>query len=354
MKNKSFDISPRLTHGHKENREISQSRQIKPMLHQQSANEPQRLDESAKPQNVNEGGSKAALGSDRKMNENLAASPVQFDSVEKKSIKHIFGWVNDGDNFHITRKPNVEGLDPCYYSIVETHQGYYLQKKQLFLDELYKLPDDNVQKVIDDLETFWGSKEKYKEYGITYKRGILLPGPPGTGKSSLLNFLIHRITNQYKGIVLDFSYGIADVLKQIRLMETETPILVIMEDVDAILDSYSNSTILNLLDGNNQVDNVVYLATTNYPERIEPRIKNRPSRFDRVIEIGMPTDEVRRFFLENKLKESDKQIHDIDQWVRDTDGLTLSHLKELIISVVVMGGDYNTTLSILKSMMTVD
>lgn len=315
-------------------------------LHPDSASL-QRIDESKVDNKA--GGAKGEKP--KRIDESLAAAAVKFDDVNQESIKHIFGWVNDGDNYHITRKPNVETMPPAYYEIIETIQGYHFRRKKLFLDELYKLPDDNVDEVINDLEVFWNSREKYVDYGLTYKRGILLPGPPGTGKSSLLNFLIHRITTEYGGIVLDFGYGIESILRQVRLMEPDMPILVIMEDVDAILSNYNNSVVLNLLDGNNQVDNIVYVATTNYPERIEPRFINRPSRFDRVIEIPLPSEEVRKFFLERKLKESDLESININKWVMDTEGLTLSHLKELIISVMVMGKDYESTLRTLKNMM---
>ncbi|NJO18646.1 MAG: AAA family ATPase [Thioploca sp.] len=61
-----------------------------------------------------------------------------------------------------------------------------------------------------------------------------------------------------------------------------------MEDLESILKSNNPSTVLNILDGVNSFDNIVFLATTNYPEELESRIKNRPSRFDRRFYIGPP------------------------------------------------------------------
>jgi len=55
--------------------------------------------------------------------------------------------------------------------------------------------------------------------------------------------------------------------------------------------------VLNLLDGVKQVDNIIYIATTNYPELLEERILNRPSRFDRRFHIGTPSAEVRKFYF---------------------------------------------------------
>lgn len=275
---------------------------------------------------------------------------VQLESIDPEYITAHYGWLKQGDDFHIIPKVNVPALPSGYYSIRENYEGYYLQKKYVFLDELFLLPDTTIKDVVADIQTFWQRKDKYKEYNITYKRGIMLHGAPGTGKSSVINFLIHILVTEFNGLVFDYAYGCEEMIRQVRLMQPEKPIMVIMEDIDGILASGSTSKILNLLDGNSQIDNIVYLATTNYLDRLEPRIKNRPSRFDRKFEIGFPDESVRKFFIEQKLKEQDLSNIDIATWVRDTDGMTLSHLKELIVSVVVMDKPYQDVIAVLKEM----
>jgi len=126
-------------------------------------------------------------------------------------------------------------------------------------------------------------------------------------------------------------------------------IMVIMEEVDTLM-NYDGHRVLNFLDGTNSIPDIVTLGTTNYLNRLEPRIINRPSRFDRVIEIPVPIPAVRKFFLEHKMLPEDKSKYSVDQWVADTNGLTLSHLKELVVSVCVLGKDYQETLAIMKSM----
>ena len=113
----------------------------------------------------------------------------------------------------------------------------------------------------------------------------------------------------------------------------------VIEDIDNIVTQGHGllSALLNVLDGVNQIDNVVYLATTNYPEKLQERISNRPSRFDRMYEIGLPNDAVRKFFIENKIDPIDLPKIDINKWVKMTDGLTLSHIKEIIVSTQIFG-----------------
>ena len=136
----------------------------------------------------------------------------------------------------------------------------------------------------------------------------------------------------------------------LRSMEPDRPILAIIEDLDSFLNYNSTKEFLNILDGNNQIDNVVYLATTNYIDRIEDRIKNRPSRFDRKYKIDYPNDDVRKFYFEKKLKPADLKKYDINKFVADTKGMSFAHLKELICSVVVMDANYEKTLAELRTM----
>lgn len=86
------------------------------------------------------------------------------------------------------------------------------------------------------------------------------------------------------------------------------------------------------MDGEIQVGNIVYLATTNYISRIPARIKNRPSRFARIIEVDEPTAEARRIFLMAKLTKEDKEKH-LEAMVQASEGFVMDQLKDLIISV---------------------
>jgi AAA+ superfamily predicted ATPase len=89
--------------------------------------------------------------------------------------------------------------------------------------------------------------------------------------------------------------------------------------------------ILNTLDGNLKSGGIVTIATTNYIERVAGRYKNRPSRFDRVVEFPLPNDESRRIFIEKTVLPEDLEKINIDSWVERTKGFTIDHLNELIL-----------------------
>jgi len=64
----------------------------------------------------------------------------------------------------------------------------------------------------------------------------------------------------------------------------------------------------------------------------------------------MPSGEIREAYIKNKLTDEDIKKIDIKKWVELTDGMSLSHLKELVISVVVMGKDFDESIATLNSM----
>jgi ATP-dependent 26S proteasome regulatory subunit len=165
---------------------------------------------------------------------------------------------------------------------------------------LYQLPSDELTDIIEDIQKFWQRADRYKEYGFLHKRGILLYGDPGMGKSGIIQLITKHLVDNMQGIVINLTNGdqiewYGELITSFRQIEPNRPIIVILEDIDGIASegSWSTSMLLNILDGVKQIDNVVYIATTNYPEKLEERITNRPSRFDRRYEVEPPTDDVR-------------------------------------------------------------
>ena len=92
-----------------------------------------------------------------------------------------------------------------------------------------------------------------------------------------------------------------------------------------------------LLDGNLQVDKVVNLASTNYPERLDRRIIARPRRFDRLIKIESPDATLREAYFAKKLPDLSRA--ELARWVELSSGLPFASLTELVISVECLGHD---------------
>lgn len=272
---------------------------------------------------------------------------------------HYKQWSVGENGKYIPCFKTVPSLPPGIFELKHSNQlGFYIEKQNSISDDLLSLPLDEIKEILEDIDKFWKRADIFKKYGYTHKRGILLYGPPGNGKSYLIQLLSQYLINDMKGIILNLKdFSSVELFLEfagpvIRTIEKNTPIIVIMEDIDNILE-YDRSTltkVLNMLDGIKQIDKVVYIATTNYPEKLQERISNRPSRFDRKYKINKPNAKVREFYIKHKLDEEDLKKIDLKKWVEKTKGLSISHLKELIVSVIILDVPFEKALNTLKNM----
>jgi 5-hydroxyisourate hydrolase-like protein (transthyretin family) len=281
-----------------------------------------------------------------------------FDKHMKFDNQKFTQWaIHSGGKFSPTLS-TTEKLEPGFYEVgFDSNTGHYLEKKDVNTDELYELPSVELMDIIEDIEKFWDRKEKYAQYNFIHKRGILLYGEPGCGKSAIIQLCTKQLTQKMGGIVINVTNGdqveyYSKIIGKLRQVEPERPLVVIFEDIDAIASegSWTTSMILNLLDGIKQIQNVVYIATTNHPDKLEDRITNRPSRFDRRYEVELPNESVRKSYIQNKLSEDDLKGINIDVWVKETEGFSLAHMRELVISVITMDNSFEDTIARLKGM----
>jgi len=261
----------------------------------------------------------------------------------------------ENDNYYFPCEHTVNTLPPGQYTVNHSSsRGIYFQRRTVNLDDLIILPDNSSEKIIESIEQFWEREEKFREFKFLWKRGIMLWGPAGSGKTSVVQIMSKKLIDKGGLTVYVTNPGLcADGLQILRKIEPKRPLVVILEDIDAIVDEYSDSSLLALLDGELQIDNVVFIATTNYPERLDKRLINRPSRFDVVKKIGMPSSTARKAYLQIKNPKLNKvsSIKELNKWVELSDGFSIAHLKELIILVEVFGTPLEKAAERLQTMM---
>ena len=272
---------------------------------------------------------------------------------EKETMTANTQWRLDPDAgaYYPSSKTNRK-LPAGYYELNADSNGRIFFKPVPARDDtLLRFPDSAAKTVIDGITDFWDREETFREYGLPFKRGILLYGPAGMGKTSTLQIIAREVISK-GGLVLNyhhnlFSYG----YRALRAIQPGTPLVVFIEDIelyenqDTIGNANTTSAFLNMLDGAENIDRVVFLATTNHPERLSARIINRPSRFDVTIEVPYPDKEMRTIYLSSLGGDIDT-----GRYARDTEGMSFAHIKELFISTVILGNGYDETLARLKAM----
>jgi hypothetical protein len=268
--------------------------------------------------------------------------------MEDGKEREFMRYVKSGNHYQPigeTRDVLPAGFYQPYFD--SYHNKAFFSKKDLVMPKLYVLPNEVQTEVLDDIKKFWKSEERYKQFGNVYKRNILLYSLPGNGKTSLITILCNKLIEEYDGIVVFIdnpsalnAYHIC--MERFRDIEPNRKVITIIEDCERLArDDHYTAMLLQLLDGNTQFDNVVTIATTNYPQILEKRFTCRPSRFNLVIEYKKPNDEVRRAYMTMKLKdaginvEDSKVKKDIERLVGKTEGYTFDFVKEVVQGIYV-------------------
>ncbi|RDJ35296.1 MAG: ATP-binding protein [Crenarchaeota archaeon] len=274
----------------------------------------------------------------------------QGEVLSNESSSHYQWTSSDGDKFFPAGRP-YNTLPPGLWEPKYCHsRGYFCEKLKCNTNDLLEFPETHCERVVKEIRKFWDREERFRKNNLVYKRGIILWGPPGSGKSSTIKLVLKDVFER-NGVAMKFDQPpmFLEVVRIFRKIEPNTPLVVLMEDIDAIIEEWGETDVLNILDGVEVLDKVVYLATTNYPEKLGERIINRPSRFDRRFKMPHPGRKSRRLYFEHLLKTNEYQI-DIDKWVKDTEGMSISHLKELFIAVCILEDDYKSVIKTLQTM----
>lgn len=167
------------------------------------------------------------------------------------------------------------------------------------------LEKDTAESILSDVNEFLESREWYSKRGVPYRRGYLLHGPPGCGKTSYIMALAGKL--EYDICQMNLSNStLSDERLSYLLNVTPPHSIVLLEDVDAAFLSRDDldlnrsayqglgrvtlSGILNVLDGVASSEERLLFMTTNYPERLDPAL-TRPGRVDMKVYIGYATDD---------------------------------------------------------------
>jgi SpoVK/Ycf46/Vps4 family AAA+-type ATPase len=186
---------------------------------------------------------------------------------------------------------------------------------------------------------FFASRKEFELLGVPWKRGILLTGPPGNGKSHLIRAILNRLSVP-RLIVRNFGDDADDVQEVFDKVREMSPCVLVLEDIDSLIRPNLLSVVLNSLDGTEPLNGVLVIATTNHPEKLDPAIRNRPSRFDRLIEFGPPNEELRGLLLRKlfarAIEEGSLSDQELISLVEVTQGFSIAYMKELAISTMLL------------------
>jgi hypothetical protein len=162
------------------------------------------------------------------------------------------------------------------------------------------VPHDQVRAELDFIGASIRNRDMLKAEGLTIRRGLLLSGPPGDGKSTAIECFVNDIAGEASILIVE---AVEHIRAVYYLAQTLAPAVVILEDLDLMTKSRQNpyayaaiskddvtGELLQVLSGGSAYDDIVTIATTNHPEAIDEALAKRAGRFDAHIRMGYPSD----------------------------------------------------------------
>ncbi len=228
------------------------------------------------------------------------------------------------------------------------NNGYWQKDEKLFqaiqaanFDNLI-LPPKLKQEIREDLTQFFQSRATYDQYKIPWKRGIILIGPPGNGKTHTVKALLNSLgvpCLYVKSFKQHYGTEQSSITEVFRRARQTTPCILVLEDLDSLINDGNRSFFLNELDGFASNAGIVALATTNHPERIDSSILDRPSRFDRKYQFELPAPDERAAYLMMWNDQMDAELRvngdAVAEIVTLTEDFSFAYLKELFVSSIM-------------------
>ena len=212
--------------------------------------------------------------------------------------------------------------------IPELHNPYRSRENELLIKTVHGFFNDE-------------ARERVEKLGFVHKLGILLYGKQGCGKTSILNFVAQRLVEQAGAVVfycdsnntLSTATHLAHSIREIQ----NHPIVFVADEFEQYCRE-SEAELKNLLDGKDSIPNSLFLAATNYIDKVPDTLKKRPSRFKIVREVfGITDKRAMKAILNNISSRIDPalfNIDEIDTIVKELKTATMDELKHICLDRV--------------------
>jgi cell division protease FtsH len=229
----------------------------------------------------------------------------------------------------------------CHTGIgVQYHHLPHIGREDLIL------PDAILRRIERHTLSFSRHAERLRAAQRHLKRGILLNGLPGTGKTLTAMYLVSQMPG--RSVLLITGEGMGLIEAACKLARLLAPATVVLEDVDLIGTEREFQTVganallfelLNQMDGLADDVDILFLLTTNRPDILEPALASRPGRIDQAIEIPLPDADCRRRLLALYGRGLRVELIDPESLIARTAGVSGAFIRELLRKAAVFAAE---------------
>lgn len=262
------------------------------------------------------------------------AYPAADESTAQKEFARLLLWI---DQHHYLKNSTIRW------------DGERIDRKTQVTWEDVALAADVQRTIRENVQRFVELAPSFARNGVPNRRGLLLYGPPGNGKTLIGRILASTTRPTFMYVTAADAEDPHALRKGFALARRLKPAIVFLEDLDLYAtdrrsgpDCRTLGEILAQLDGLADNDGLMVIATTNDLTAIEPALRERPSRFDVVVEIGPPEADARRKILVARLAKCAAPASELlDEAVARTDGFSAAQVQEAawrIIQQAILAG----------------
>ena len=256
---------------------------------------------------------------------------IRFNRKDENGTQIAWNFLRDFKKHYYAHGPQRGAVFDANLNFIPRHSG---------ADEKLVLPEYTQGQVDLHILCFCDNRAQIEAEGMPTNKGIILSGPPGTGKTLLVKAVVEK--TDMTTILVSPEMIRKDTISSVyRMARRYSPSMVILEDVDTsagihrkLRDHPVLGEVLQALDGIEDNTGVFTIATTNYLQRIDDALKDRPGRFSRIITVPVPDAETRpilikRLALEFNVNEADLNL----VWLSEnTHGYTGDWLRNLFVT----------------------
>ena len=292
---------------------------------------------------------------DPQLTERLHKAKVSFNEVIKEKdspfTDFLIAWILPiliffGIGHYFNRRlMNRGGGNSLMFGAKNQVKVYVPSANGIHFDDV--AGEDEAKENLSEIVDFLHHPDKYAKIGAKMPKGVLLVGPPGTGKTMLAKAVAGEAGVPFFPIAgsefveMFVGMGASKVRDLFQQAKQKAPCIIFIDEIDAIGQKRTGNAmgnsereqtlnqLLTEMDGFNADDNVVILAATNRPESLDPALL-RPGRFDRRVPVELPDLAGREAILQAHAKKvvlgDDVDFHTIARMAAGASGAELANI----------------------------
>ena len=269
---------------------------------------------------------------------------VQVAGPDQDRIQAVLGEIRTLASERSVFRGQVISFGPEVFGSGRQVPMNFLERPSVGRDQIV-LPDDVLANIERQVLGVGRHAGRLLASGQHLRRGVLLHGAPGTGKTHTVGYLLGQLPEAT--VIVISGRALGRIREACSVARSLQPAIVVVEDVDLIAEQREAQPgehpllfqLLNEMDGLNSAADVLFLLTTNRPDLLEPALADRPGRVDLAAELPLPDASARRQLIRLYQGHLVLDLAQPETVIERTDGVTAAFLKELLRRAALLSAE---------------